>query len=167
MHRNKRRQKITGTGSHGKAVVRGIVERDGEARMAVVPNTKRSTLRPHIDAHVVVRSAIVTDAHQSYCGLDADFVHGVVDHAIAYVDGRVHTNGLENFWSLFKRCIHGTWVGIEPFHLHRCLDEQTWRFNARKVDDGERFIKAVGGIGNGPLPYKRLIGEAPLEGHSP
>ena len=83
-------------------------------------------------------SALYTDALQSYKGLD-EFQHQVVDHAVQYVDGKIHTNGMENFWSLLKRGIHGTYVSVEPFHLFRYLDEQVYRFNSRKMNDGERF----------------------------
>lgn len=161
MHAGKR--KVKGSGSVGKAVVMGVLERHGEVRTRVVANTKRGSVQGEVRAHVESGATVYTDALKSYNGLSPDYVHGVIDHAEKYVDGRIHTNGLENFWCLFKRCIHGTYIACEPFHLHRYLDEQTWRFNARKVDDGERFVKALGGIENGPLPYTRLIGEADME----
>lgn len=95
----------------------------------------------------------------SYTGLAPEFVHDFVDHAECYAKGHVHTNGLENFWSLLKRCIHGTYVAIEPFHLFRYLDEQSFRHNARKATDAERFHKAVGGTDNKRMTYNSLIGE--------
>lgn len=156
------RRKVKGSGTVGKAVVMGVLERQGEVRTAVIAGTKRKHVQEQVRQHVQPGAIIYTDALRSYGGLAPDYFHQVIDHAECYVKGRISTNGLENFWSLFKRCIHGTWIGIEPFHLHRYLAEQTWRFNQRKLDDGERFIKAVGGIENGPLPYKRLIGEAPV-----
>ena len=86
------------------------------------------------------------------------YVHHVIDHAEAYADGQVHTNGLENFWSLLKRAIKGTYVSVEPFHLFRYLDEQAFRFNNRKMNDAERFVYALKGIINKRLTYKALIG---------
>lgn len=85
-------------------------------------------------------------------------MHAVIDHAEAYVDGQIHTNGMENFWSLLKRSIYGTYVSVEPFHLFRYLDEQTFRFNNRKETDAERFLKTVRNIAGKRLEYKELIG---------
>src|SRR5262249_41670939 len=101
---------------------------------------------------------INTDAHWSYQGLNQDFVHNVVDHAEAYVDGQVHTNSCENFWSLLKRTLHGTYVSVEPFHLFRYLDEQAFRFNNRIMTDAERFAVALKGIINKRLTYTALTG---------
>lgn len=103
---------------------------------------------------------IITDAWAAYRNLPSDYVHKFVDHAEKYVDGAVHTNGLENFWALMKRCIKGTHVSVEPFHLFRYLDAQAFRFNNRDVKDGERFILALRGIENKRLTYKLLIGKA-------
>ena len=83
----------------------------------------------------------------------------MVDHAVQYVDGRVHTNGLENFWSLLKRGIAGTYVSVEPFHLFRYLDEQAYRFNNRKMNDGDRFDLAVRQIVGKRLMYADLTGK--------
>lgn len=163
MHPGKR--KVKGSGTVGKAVVMGVLERHGEVRTSVLPGTKRGHVQGEVRKHVETGATVYTDALKSYNGLSDEYVHQVIDHAECYVNGRISTNGLENFWSLFKRCIHGTWIGIEPFHLHRYLSEQTWRFNHRKDTDGERFIDAVGGIENGPLPYKRLTGDTPLSEH--
>ena len=86
------------------------------------------------------------------------YIHHVIDHAETYADGQVHTNGLENFWSLLKRAIKGTYVSVEPFHLFRYLDEQAYRFNNRAGNDGARFFSALFGICNKRLTYKALIG---------
>src|SRR5213079_3212237 len=88
-------------------------------------------------------SALYTDALLSYRGLEGDYAHQVVDHAVKYVDGMIHTNGLENFWSLLKRSIHGTYVSVEPFHLFRYLDEQSFRFNERIGSDADRFQRTL------------------------
>src|SRR5205085_8154886 len=106
--------------------------------------------------HVLAGSAIFTDALKSYEGLDDR--HEVIDHAEAYVDGQVHTNGLENFWSLLKRALKGTYVSVEPFHLFRYLDEQAFRFNNRKGTDAMRFALALKGIINKRLTYSALTG---------
>jgi hypothetical protein len=86
------------------------------------------------------------------------YVHHVIDHSEKYVDGQVHANGLENFWSLLKRAIKGTYVSIEPFHLFRYLDEEAHRFNNRKGDDAMRFALALKGILGKRLTYTALTG---------
>ena len=86
------------------------------------------------------------------------YIHNVIDHAEAYVDGAVHTNGLENYWSLLKRAIKGTYVSVEPFHLFRYLDEQAFRFNQRTLTDAERFDDAVSGIVGRRVMYQELTG---------
>lgn len=158
MHKGKRKAK--GRGAVGKAVVFGLLERHGEARVQVVSDTKRKTLQPKVREHVSAGSNVLTDAHAAYLGLSPDFVHEFVDHAECYAKGHVHTNGLENFWSLLKRCIHGTYVAIEPFHLYRYLDEQSFRYNCRKRTDAERFGIAVAGTPGKKLTYRELIGDA-------
>lgn len=153
------RRKVKGSGTVGKAVVMGLLERHGEVRTIVVENTKRRSLQPKVRDHVEPKSEVFTDALASYNGLDADYFHQVVDHAECYVRGNVHTNGLENFWSLFKRCIKGTHVSIEPFRLFRYLDAETFRFNNRKDSDKSRFQKVVAATKNKRLTYKSLIGQ--------
>lgn len=145
----------------GKAVVMGLLERHGEVRTVVVDSTSRWSLQPHVREHVKAGAHVFTDALPSYAGLDPEYVHNVIDHAECYVKGNVHTNGIENFWALFKRCIKGTHISIEPFHLFRYLDAQSFRFNNRKVKDGERFAKVLGSIAGKRLTYKALIGEGP------
>ncbi len=109
-------------------------------------------------SQVKAGSALYTDALASYDGLDGEFFHQVVDHAVEYVNGKVHTNGLENFWSLLKRGLKGTYVRVAPFHLFRYLDEQTFRYNERKTDDFSRFRDALSQIVNRRLTYNQLIG---------
>lgn len=159
MHVGKRMRRITGTGTKDKTAVMGILERGGKVRTTVVPNRKKAALRAEVRKHVEAGSALYTDFLLSYDGLAADYAHKVVDHAVEYVNGRVHTNGLENFWSLLKRGIHGTYVSIEPFHLFRYLDEQSFRYNNRKnMDDQGRFEMAMGGVAGKRLTYSELIG---------
>jgi transposase-like protein len=159
MHVGERKRRITGTGTKDKTAVMGILERGGKVRTVVVPNRRKGTLQAEGRKHVEAGAALYTDALLSYEGLAGDYAHQVVDHAVQYVDGRVHTNGLENFWSLLKRGISGTYVSVEPFHLFRYLDEQAFRFNNRKATDADRFNMALGQIVGKRLTYQALIGK--------
>jgi transposase-like protein len=160
MHAAKRARKITGTGGKDKAAVMGILERGGKVRATVVPNRKKKALQSEIREHVLAGSVIFTDALKSYDGLD-EFQHEVIDHAVSYVDGEVHTNGLENFWSLLKRGLHGTYISVEPFHLFRYVDEQAFRFNNRKgMNDFDRFKLAMSQIVGKRLTWDQLTGKA-------
>ena len=103
----------------------------------------------------------MTDAHKSYRELADEYFHQFVDHAEEYVRGNVHTNGMENFWTLLKRSIKGTYVSVEPFHLFRCLDEQSFRFNERHRKDADRFIKTVKRVAGKRLTYDELTGDCP------
>jgi transposase-like protein len=159
MHKNVRARKITGTGGKDKTAVMGILERGGKVRTSVVPNRKKNALQSEVRKHVQAGSAIYTDALKSYEGLD-EFEHGVVDHAVQYVDGKIHTNGLENFWSLLKRGLHGTYIAVEPFHLFRYLDEQAFRYNNREeMNDYDRFELALSQITGKRLTYEHLTGK--------
>jgi transposase-like protein len=159
MHASKRAVKITGTGGKDKTAVMGILERGGRVRTKVVENTKKKTLQAKIREHVLAGSAIFTDALKSYEGLD-EFQHEVIDHAVEYVRGEVHTNGMENFWSLLKRALKGTYVSVEPFHLFRHLDEQVFRYNNRKgMKDADRFSLAVSNITGKRLTWNQVTGE--------
>jgi transposase-like protein len=160
MHVSERKRRITGTGTKDKTAVMGILERGGKIRTTVVPNRKKAALQGEVRKHVEAGAALYSDALLSYEGLASDYAHQVVDHAVLYVDGRVHTNGLENFWSLLKRGISGTYVSVEPFHLHRYLDEQTFRYNTRKdMNDSERFELAMSQVFGKRLTYAELTGK--------
>src|SRR6266851_4929686 len=160
MHVSERKRRITGTGTKEKTAVVGILERGGKIRAAVVPSRRKTVLQEEVRKHVTAGAALYSDALMSYEGLATDYAHQVVDHATQYVDGRVHTNGLENFWSLLKRGISGTYVSVEPFHLHRCLDEQMFRFNNRKeLDDAGRFDLAVRQIVGKRITFAQLTGK--------
>jgi transposase-like protein len=160
MHVDRRERRITGTGGKDKAVVMGILERGGEVRASVVANRKKKGLQSEVKKHVQAGSALYSDDLKSYDGLAEEYAHQVIDHAVKYVDGRVHTNGLENFWSLLKRGINGTYISVEPFHLFRYLDEQTFRYNNRKdLDDAGRFSLAVSQVVGKRLTYKQLTGK--------
>jgi transposase-like protein len=149
MHAAKRAEKIQGRGPEGKEIVFGMVERGGKVIASHVDTRKRKTLEPLIREHVEAGAAIFSDELKSYDGLSEDYKHAVINHAVEYVNGNVHTNTMENFWSLLKRGLHGTYVSVEPFHLFRYIDEQAFRYNTRKHADGEtmtdseRFSVAV------------------------
>jgi transposase-like protein len=147
----------------GKTVVMGLLDRHGkdgvsQVRIQILKNIRKYDLQGVIYEHVKIGANVYTDALRSYDGLSDDYAHGVIDHAEAYVDGAVHTNGLENFWSLLKRAIKGTYVSVEPFHLFRYLDEQMFRFNNRKGTDAMRFALALKGILNKRLTNSALTG---------
>ena len=181
MHKHKREKKITGTGGSGKTIVMGLLERHGidksqkiidtigeekkskkasRVKVTVIPDIKKKTVQKEVKDHVKAGSEVFTDELASYAGLAPEYVHEFVNHAEEYVRGHVHTNGMENFWSLLKRGIKGTYVSVEPFHLFRYLDEQSYRFNKRKLTDSERFTKVVSLIVDKRLTYKGLTGNA-------
>jgi len=160
MHKARRERVITGTGGKDKTVVMGLVERGGDVRAFVMDSRKKKGLQRQVREHVAAGSAIFSDELKSYDGLAADYQHAVINHAIAYVDGRVHTNTMENFWSLLKRTLHGTYVSVEPFHLFRYIDEQAFRYNHRSdLDDSDRFDLAVRNIIGKRLTYAELTGK--------
>src|ERR1019366_5321082 len=164
MHLDKRERRITGTGGKDKTIVFGALERGGKVRTMVVADRKRSGLHACVKEHVEAGAALYSDALQSYDGLAQDYAHKVIDHAEKYVDGQVHTNGLENFWSLLKRGIAGTYVSVEPFHLFRYLDEQVFRYNNRAtkecpISDLDRFDRAFSQITDKRLTYAEVNGK--------
>ena len=161
MHLSVQARRITGTGTKDKTAVMGILERGGKVKTMVVANRKKTALQAEVKKHVEAGAALYTDALLSYEGLAGQYAHQVVDHAVEYVNGRIHTNGLENFWSLLKRGINGTYVSIEPFHLFRYLDEQSFRYNNRKnMDDQGRFESAMSNVFGHRLTYTALTGAA-------
>lgn len=159
MHKGARARKIHGTGGSGKVAVMGLLERHGEVRTMVVPNVRRKSLHSEVSRHVEQGSTVYSDELRSYDQLENEYVHNVINHSEEYVRGRVHSNGIENFWSLLKRSLGGTYVSVEPFHLFRYLDEQAFRFNRRKLNDAERFSAAVSGILGKRVTYRKLIGK--------
>jgi transposase-like protein len=146
---------------HGKAIVQGILDRNlRKVRATVVPDVKRETLQDCVLKNVKHGSTIYTDSLVGYDKLHHRFIHEMVNHAERYVDGRIHTNGLENFWSLLKRGLKGTYVAVEPFHLFRYVDEQVFRYNHRKnLNDRQRFTLAMSGVLGKRLTYAELTGK--------
>jgi transposase-like protein len=159
MHADKRKAKITGRGASGKTIVVGTLERDGEVRASVIVDRDAETLQGFVNAHVERGAILFSDAFTAYEGLHSDFAHQVINHAEKYVEGNIHTNGIENFWSLLKRGLKGTYVSVEPFHLFRYLDEQSFRFNNRKLTDGERFSIVANNVVGRQLTYSELTGK--------
>jgi transposase-like protein len=164
MHKDRREAVIKGTGGAGKVAVMGLLERHGKDRIShvrakVLRNVRATSLHKEIRDNVEAGSEMFTDAWVGYKHIDRDYVHNVIDHAEKYAEGRVHVNGIENFWSLLKRGIKGTYVSVEPFHLFRYLDEQAFRFNMRKNSDGQRFIETLSGVTGRRVTYKELTGK--------
>lgn len=159
------RRKANGTGQWNLEPVQGLLERTTEAKSSRVllfhvQRNNRKQLEPNVRKHVEKGAEVFTDALKSYDELSDEYRHKVVDHAECYAKGKVHTNGLENFWSLLKRGLKGTYVSVEPFHLFRYLDEQAYRFNERKGTDSDRFVRAFATVANRRLTYKNLTGKA-------
>lgn len=151
----------------GKSAVAGVLDRETRrVRAKVVPNLRRDTLQNAILDHIAPGSKLYTDASATYrlAANEADFVHEVVDHSREYVRGAVHTQGIENFWSLLKRTLRGTYVAVEPFHLDRYLDEQAFRFNNRAtkdnpLNDSDRFTYLMSQVAGKRLTYAQLTGK--------
>lgn len=160
MHAHVRKEKITGTGGAGKVPVVGIRQRGGEVRASVVDNTKRATLEAEIAENVEKGSTLYTDTYPAYRSLGEHFDHETVDHAETYVNGRAHTNGLENFWALLKRSLNGTYVSVDPEHLSRYLDERLLAFNLRELSDSERFAAVLEAVSGRRLTWAALTGKA-------
>jgi transposase-like protein len=166
MHRDrKRRTQKMGRNTGGKAIVLGMLERKGKVLAGVIPDRTKPTMQEHVRAHVEKGSQIHSDEAAAHWRMDDEYFHNVVNHLETYVKGNVHTNGLENFWSLLKRGLGGTYVAVEPFHLFRYIDEQVFRYNLRKDENGEvlsdyeRFKIALSQIMGKRLTYKALIGK--------
>ncbi|HXB62403.1 MAG TPA: IS1595 family transposase [Acidobacteriaceae bacterium] len=154
-------------GKKQQVPVVGILDRNTrQIRAKVVPNVATEALCSHIMDNVGKKSEVFTDGWKSYQNLNlAGFVHDTVNHANQYVNGRVHTQGIENFWSLLKRTIKGSYVAVEPFHLDRYIDEQVFRYNNRQQKPVERFSKALSQIAGKRLTYAEVtgkVGEIPL-----
>jgi transposase-like protein len=163
MHADKKVRYEAKGGASGKTVVQGILDRTArQVRATVVPDVKRETLQSEILKQVKYGTKVYTDDAVAYeQGMQWRFVHDVVNKTESYVRGQVHVNGIENFWSLLKRGLKGTYVAVEPFHLDRYVDEQVFRFNNREkpMDDYARFEKVLGQIAHKRLTYAELTGK--------
>jgi transposase-like protein len=166
MHKDVRARKISGRGKHmtDKVAVMGMLERGGRVRTQVIADRSSQTLQGLVKENVTTGAEVFTDELHGYWGLNEQYKHQIIDHALKYVDGRVHTNGLENFWSLLKRGLKGTYVAVEPFHLFRYLDEQMFRFNNRAtkdnpLNDADRFDMVVRQIVGKRITFAQLTGK--------
>lgn|SRR5882724_6381911 len=160
MHKDrKRRVQKEGRNLGGKAVVLGMLERGKTVRATVVPDRTKATIQPVVRGNVEKGTEIFSDEHADTWRMD-DYTHKIVNHLEAYVDGNIHTNGMENFWSLLKRGINGTYVSVEPFHLFRYVDEQVFRYNNRlPMRDADRFSYLVRKVVGKRLTYAELTGK--------
>jgi transposase-like protein len=162
---NQQSRKANEYGRAGKAAIMGMYDREArQVRATVVPNVKRETLQNEILNNIEHGSTIYSDQAVSYNALREKYVHETVSHVDAYVRGQVHTNCLENFWSLTKRTLRGTYVAVEPYHLDRYVDEQVFRFNNRAtqdnpLNDADRFYIALSQVANKRLTYAELTGK--------
>jgi transposase-like protein len=163
MHRSRRLKLQLGANGYAeKTAVFGMLDRETrKVRAQVVPNIKRETLQKAILDRVGFGSTVYTDGWLGYVGLDTKgFIHDTVNHVEEYVRGQVHTQAIENFWSLLKRGLNGTYVAVEPYHMDRYLDEAMFRFNHRiNHTDSSRFVQALSQVVNRRLTYKELTGK--------
>ncbi|HXM22220.1 MAG TPA: IS1595 family transposase [Terriglobales bacterium] len=165
MHKSRRIKTKVREGNWGKTVVMGMLERGGHVKAKVVPNRRKPALHAAVAENVATGTQLYTDEHNGYMDMSPEYVHSVVNHLENYVDGRIHTNGMENFWSLLKRGLNGTYVAVEPFHLFRYVDEQVFRYNHRKGADGskmsdsDRFQLALSQIAGKRLTFAEVTGK--------
>lgn len=168
--RNMHKSKKVGKGYEhrgiiNKTVVMGMLERGGKVTTKIIKERDKDTLHGHVQACIQEGTNLYTDEWGPYTGLDEQYVHQVINHAERYVDGKVHTNGMENFWSLLKRGLNGTYVSVEPFHLFRYVDEQVFRYNHRKgtdgnkISDSDRFQLALSQIAGKRLTFAEVTGK--------
>jgi transposase-like protein len=147
-------------GGNEKSIVLGMLETGGKVKARVIKDRHASTIAPIINSIVAKGATLMTDDFTAYTHLDEGYVHQVINHARRYVDGQIHTNGIENFWSLLKRGLHGTYVSTRPFHLFRYIDEQAFRYNNRKgMKDVDRFNLCVSQAVGRRLTYKEPPGK--------
>ena len=170
MHKDRKKKVQQHSQKGDKAIVLGILERASagkqkKVRATVVADRKKPTMQEEVRGNVEKGTQIHSDEFADKWRMDDEYEHNIVNHLQTYVQGNVHTNGIENFWSLLKRGLNGTYVAVEPFHLFRYVDEQAFRFNNRLTEDGdklpdsERFSRLCSQIVGRRLTYKELIGK--------
>ncbi|MEZ5346144.1 MAG: IS1595 family transposase, partial [Pyrinomonadaceae bacterium] len=158
MHKKKRKALQIRTGGSGKTAVMGIVQRQGRVRAKVIKLANTETLLGMIGDNVEVGSTVMTDDHGGYRKMSAEYRHHIINHTIEYVRDNIHTNSIENFWSLLKRTIKGTYVSVAPEHLQKYVEEQAFRYNEREGNDKDRFLEALNSISGKRVTYLQLIG---------
>jgi transposase-like protein len=166
MHRDKRLERRLGIKARESTVVMGMLDREArEVRAKVIPDVRRVTLQRQILNQIAKKSTIYTDCATGYDHLKAsEFIHETVNHLNEYVRGQIHTQGIDNFWSLLKRELTGTYIAVEPFHMDRYVTEQVFRYNNRAtkdnpLNDADRFALAVSQIAGKRLTYAELTGK--------
>ena len=173
MHKERKLRAMNGAaGGPGgnKTIVLGMLERASEGRKkrirtSVIADRKKATMQPEVMAHVEPGSKVYSDDFAFQWKMEDRYQHEAVNHLQAYVEGNCHTNSVENFWSLLKRAIGGTYIAVEPFHLFRYVDEQAFRFNNREMTDSERFVTGMRQICGRRLTYAELIGKQVVTTH--
>lgn len=162
MHKSRRVKGLNYSAGNGKAIVMGMLERGGTVRARVIADRKLHNMRPMLEANLHPGSHLITDEHTTYpiIAKENDHVHEIINHIEGYVRGHIHTNGIENFWSCLKRCLGGTYISVEPYHLDRYVEEQVFRFNLRKKEhsDLDRFKAVLRDIVGRRLTYAELTG---------
>lgn len=157
-HKNKRNAGARGPG--GKAAVFGALGSNSRVVVRAVADSKKATIQPIMRASVAIGGVIHSDEHKGYKGLSKHYTHETVTHSAGeYVRGKVHTNGIENFWSLFKRGINGIYHQVSPKHLNLYCNEYAYRFNNRQESQQDKFNTAVEQADGRRLTYKALIGK--------
>ena len=161
MHKGRRARVIKGRGSSGKTAIHGVLQRGpfSQVRTQIIDSDEAATVVPLVRRNVKYGGRVYTDSAASYGELCFTHLHKAIDHTRAYVEGEIHTNGLENFWSLLKRSINGTYVSVAPFHLFRYAAEQVYRFNHRVGNDWHRFEQTLRQIGGKRLTFRTLTGK--------
>jgi transposase-like protein len=154
-------------GGNAKTIVMGLLERGGKVKAMVIPERKQSAMQKIISECVEPGTSVHTDEATCYDHLSEEYVHEIINHMEGYVRGHISTNGIENFWSLLKRSLAGTYVSVEPFHLFRYIDEQAWRFNNRstkeqKVTDADRFALALSQVAGKRLTFAQVTGKGEI-----
>ena len=164
MHKRRREKVIKGRGAVGKAIVHGVLQRAvgeqaSQVQCEVVGSDDAARLVPAVRSRVRFGAEVYTDAARAYSEIAIFHWHKAIDHSVAYAIGNVHTNGLENFWSLLKRSLRGTYIAVAPFHLFRYVAEQAFRFNRRTLDDAGRFLAGLRGVVGKRLTYRVLTAQ--------
>jgi transposase-like protein len=159
MHKSRLQDGRKYQGQGNKVVVMGMLERGGRVKAKVMAGRKKDHIDPVMTENVEAGSNIINDEFPTYSFLSTPYNRDVINHAMEYVNGHVHTNGIENFWSLLKRSLGGTYISVEPFHLDAYVSEQVFRYNNRKdSDDSTRFASCIMGIQGKRLTYEEITG---------
>lgn len=158
MHKSKRPKGIPTNGGGGKVIVMGMVERGGRVKTKIVTERTKDQLSPAMTENVEAGASIITDEHPTYGFLETPYNRAIINHAVNYVVGHIHTNSIENFWSCLKRTLKGTYISVTPKHLNAYVMEQAFRFNVRHgFTEQQRGIVLLNGIQGKRLTYKELI----------